>query len=249
MKRPRIGMGFLLLGALALAACGGSAEKAGGGAPGVAETGAPQEEAAADQAVEKAQEATGAGAGVVEEETGAEASAEAVKDQAAAAAGEAAPETGAEAPDEAVKEQAATAAGEAVGETQDAAGAASATAGEKVAQEPEAAKEQAPTQAAPGESVVRFENDKLKVLGSVEFSHPKHKEALGQEKLDCTPCHMQPPPLFQMTKRAEGEARYTMADMKEGKACGKCHDGKTPINGKTAFDMSSVSNCSRCHMP
>ena len=101
--------------------------------------------------------------------------------------------------------------------------------------------------AKPGESVVRFDNDKLKEYGPVEFSHPKHKEAFGQEKLDCKPCHMQPPPLFLMKKRAAGEARHTMEDMKQGKACGKCHDGKSPVNGKVAFSVSSEDDCAKCH--
>lgn len=102
-------------------------------------------------------------------------------------------------------------------------------------------------QAKPGEAVVKFENDKMKEAGPVEFSHLAHKAAFGQEKLDCKPCHMQPPPLFQMKKRAPGESRATMEDMKQGKACGKCHDGKTTINGKVAFDTTTKENCGKCH--
>jgi c(7)-type cytochrome triheme protein len=102
-------------------------------------------------------------------------------------------------------------------------------------------------QTKPGESVVKFDNDKMKESGPAEFSHPGHKAAFGQEKLDCKPCHTNPPPLFQMKKRAPGEARATMADMKQGKSCGKCHDGKTTINGKVAFAADAKENCGKCH--
>jgi c(7)-type cytochrome triheme protein len=102
-------------------------------------------------------------------------------------------------------------------------------------------------QAKPGESVIKFDNDKMKESGPAEFSHPGHKAAFGQEKLDCKPCHTEPPPTFQMKKRAAGEARATMADMKQGKSCGKCHNGKTTINGKVAVDVSAKESCVKCH--
>lgn len=105
----------------------------------------------------------------------------------------------------------------------------------------------AQAQAKPGESVLTFESDKMKEVGPAEFSHPGHQKAFGQEKLDCKPCHMQPPPLFPMKKRAAGEARATMADMQAGKSCGKCHDGKSAVNGKTTFDVVSKDNCVKCH--
>lgn len=104
--------------------------------------------------------------------------------------------------------------------------------------------------AKPGESVVTYDDPSYATeQGSVTFSHPAHKEAFGQEKLDCMPCHMKPPPLFQMKKRKEGEAREVMkmADMAQGKWCGGCHDGKTAIGGKTAFDVKSEENCAKCH--
>ncbi len=99
----------------------------------------------------------------------------------------------------------------------------------------------------PGESVVKIQTDKMKDVAPAEFSHPAHQKAFGQEKLDCKPCHMQPPPLFTMKKRAANEVRSTMEDMKAGKSCGKCHDGKTAMNGKTAFDTVTKDNCVKCH--
>jgi c(7)-type cytochrome triheme protein len=106
--------------------------------------------------------------------------------------------------------------------------------------------------AKPGESVHVFDDPSFaEEQGKVEFSHLKHKESFGQEKLDCKPCHMtKPTPLFSMKKRKEGETRptVTMADMEAGKACGGCHNGETTINGKVAFDVASEDNCSRCHV-
>lgn len=105
---------------------------------------------------------------------------------------------------------------------------------------------QAQAPAKPGESVHVFESEE----GKVEFSHLKHKELFGQEKLDCKPCHMTKPPLFSMKKLKPGETRVkvTMAEMAEGKACGGCHDGETKIGDKVAFDVESEDNCSRCHV-
>jgi c(7)-type cytochrome triheme protein len=105
--------------------------------------------------------------------------------------------------------------------------------------------------AKPGESVRVFDDPSFAAKqGKVEFSHLKHKELFGQEKLDCKPCHMTKPPLFAMRKPKEGEVHevVTMAQMAEGKACGGCHNGKTTINGKVAFDVKSEDNCSRCHV-
>jgi c(7)-type cytochrome triheme protein len=222
-------LGLLALGALVLVgACGASekAEEMTGDAAGLVGG------EAAEAVAEKAAEATAAAEGALEE----------AQDAAGAAA-------------EAVGEKAAEATAGAEGaleEAQDAAGAAEEAVGEKVAEATagaEAAKEEAAAPAGPGESVVRIEHEKMTALGAVEFSHLAHKDALGQDKLDCTPCHMEPPPLFQMKKRAEGESRFTMAEMGEGKACGKCHDGKTVLNEKTVFSVSSGTDCRRCHQP
>jgi c(7)-type cytochrome triheme protein len=105
----------------------------------------------------------------------------------------------------------------------------------------------AQAQAKPGETVVKFDNAKMKEAGPAEFSHPAHKKAFGQEKLDCKTCHVGTPPLFLMKKRTADESRSTMEDMKQGKACGKCHNGKTEVSGKVPFDVSVKEDCAKCH--
>jgi c(7)-type cytochrome triheme protein len=105
--------------------------------------------------------------------------------------------------------------------------------------------------AKPGESVRVFDDPSFAAKqGKVVFSHLKHKELFGQEKLDCKLCHMTKPPLFSMRRPKPGETHQvvTMKEMAEGKACGGCHNGKTTINGKVAFDVKSEDNCSRCHV-
>ena len=104
--------------------------------------------------------------------------------------------------------------------------------------------------AKPGESVVKYSDPSYAEQGAVEFSHPKHKEAFGKDKLDCKPCHMEKPVQFAMKKRKEGEARDVMKmdDMKAGKYCGKCHDGKSEVNGKVVFGVADEANCAKCHM-
>jgi c(7)-type cytochrome triheme protein len=101
--------------------------------------------------------------------------------------------------------------------------------------------------AKPGESIVKFDNPKMKEAGPVEFNHLAHKKAFGQEKLDCKTCHVGTPPLFPMKKQPAGESRFTMEDIKQGKACGKCHNGKTEVNSKVVFDASAKENCTKCH--
>jgi len=100
--------------------------------------------------------------------------------------------------------------------------------------------------AKPGEADVIFDDTSHAEQGPVEFHHVAHREAFGEEK-PCTRCHIKPK-LFPM-KRKAGEARLviTMEEMEQGKSCGACHDGKTTINGKTAFSVASEENCARCH--
>jgi c(7)-type cytochrome triheme protein len=74
--------------------------------------------------------------------------------------------------------------------------------------------------------------------GSVTFSHEKHKESAEK----CTVCHTK---IFKMKKGQTGTA--TMADMKSGKQCGACHDGKTQTGGKVAFGVEDKANCEKCH--
>ena len=62
------------------------------------------------------------------------------------------------------------------------------------------------------------------------FSHWKHRM-----RFTCDVCH---PALFPM--KADEVAPITMDEIKAGKACGVCH------NGKGAW-ASSVDTCNRCH--
>ena len=64
--------------------------------------------------------------------------------------------------------------------------------------------------------------------GEVIFRHDTHVTGLK-----CTDCH----DALYITK--EKDKRATMAQMRKGKSCGACH------NGKKAFDVKS--NCADCH--
>lgn len=67
-------------------------------------------------------------------------------------------------------------------------------------------------------------------MGKVTFAGKSHADA----GLKCGDCHTK---IFPM-KKTEG---LKMADMKEGKECGACH------NGTKAFGVSDSANCSKCH--
>ena len=68
---------------------------------------------------------------------------------------------------------------------------------------------------------------RVKVTGATVFSHSAHLATTA----DCAVCH---PTIF----AAGPNKRFSMAEMKKGKSCGACH------NGKKAF---SVKECSKCH--
>lgn len=70
-----------------------------------------------------------------------------------------------------------------------------------------------------------------KDVGQVEFSHYNHLEAVGS---DCPTCHND---IFNIVVKKN--PTYTMADMKKGKSCGACH------NGKRAF--ATDEDCTICH--
>lgn len=65
--------------------------------------------------------------------------------------------------------------------------------------------------------------------GKVVFDHNFHIKQAGINN-NCKACH---DAIFNMKKKA----RYSMADMEQGKSCGACH-------GKNAF---SLKDCARCH--
>jgi c(7)-type cytochrome triheme protein len=70
--------------------------------------------------------------------------------------------------------------------------------------------------------------------GKVVFSHKVHlskkADKPGAGKQSCKNCHT--------TSPSGSKAHFTMADMEQGKSCGKCH------TGQVAF---SISQCTGCH--
>lgn len=74
----------------------------------------------------------------------------------------------------------------------------------------------------------------------VKNAHPvvfSHKAHCQKHKLKCGDCHYRQN-IFPQAAKPLG---ITMQDIYNGKACGKCH------NGKIAF--SPFQNCARCHRP
>ena len=65
-----------------------------------------------------------------------------------------------------------------------------------------------------------------KTTGKVVFDGKTHADA----GLKCNDCHTK---IFKMKK-----SELKMADMKAGKSCGTCHDGKKAFN---------VTECAKCH--
>ena len=82
--------------------------------------------------------------------------------------------------------------------------------------------------AVPAGKTLEFEP---KGAAKVIFDGKIHADKAGK----CDACH---PKIFKMKK---GTAKITMADIKAGKLCGECH------NGKTAFKASDAANCAKCH--
>lgn len=72
-----------------------------------------------------------------------------------------------------------------------------------------------------------------KAMPPVTFDGGVHAD----KGLKCTDCHTK---IFPMKKGATPKADLTMSAMKEGKACGTCH------NGEKAFSVSG--NCTKCHV-
>ncbi len=73
--------------------------------------------------------------------------------------------------------------------------------------------------------------------GPVVFSHRTHD--LRGAGFECTKCH---------TPDASNTTFVEMNSIRQGQACGSCHDGKTrgPRNSATAL---AIKECSACHMP
>lgn len=70
------------------------------------------------------------------------------------------------------------------------------------------------------------------LIGKVVFNGKSHYDA----GVKCLDCHSK---IFKMTKGPQ--VRMKMADINEGKYCGKCH------NGTKAFAATDASKCVLCH--
>lgn len=71
---------------------------------------------------------------------------------------------------------------------------------------------------------------KTREVGTVIFSHKFHIKQKGL-KDNCKSCHKA---IYDLRKKGS----FTMADMKKGKSCGACHDGKKAFG---------IAQCVRCH--
>ena len=86
-------------------------------------------------------------------------------------------------------------------------------------------------QAAPGDVILkRTSSESPAELPLSIFPHWRHREFFT-----CNVCH---PAIFPMKSR---ETAVTMDDIKQGKLCGVCH------NGRIAWGVS-VGTCNRCHV-
>ena len=87
----------------------------------------------------------------------------------------------------------------------------------------------------PGIAAARWIDDiatiNVGATGPVKFSHYNHLDALGKK---CTLCHNK---IFNIV--VSKNPKFTMDDMRKGKACGACH------NGNKAFAVDD--DCSACH--
>ncbi len=69
--------------------------------------------------------------------------------------------------------------------------------------------------------------------GKVVFEGKVHKD----KGLKCNDCHKSP----KLFEKEAGADKIKMSDMKAGKFCGACHDGKK------AFATDDKANCTKCH--
>jgi c(7)-type cytochrome triheme protein len=73
--------------------------------------------------------------------------------------------------------------------------------------------------------------------GPVVFSHESH--GIRGAGFACSKCH---------ASSSSKAVTVTMADIRQGKACGSCHDGN--IKGqRNQVAAASINDCSACHMP
>ncbi len=79
--------------------------------------------------------------------------------------------------------------------------------------------------------------ERIHLAGKNEATYFDHSTHMIDLDLECESCHDE---LFEMeTGAAEANGDFTMQSLKEGKYCGKCHDGETAFHAYT--------NCGGCH--
>ena len=79
--------------------------------------------------------------------------------------------------------------------------------------------------------------DKVGKLPPVNFPHAQHGKLFA-----CKDCHADKDPLFAQKRSETG---MKMADMRAGKGCGSCHDGKKVFDkDKKVF---ATMSCMKCH--
>ena len=93
----------------------------------------------------------------------------------------------------------------------------------------------APSAAPKAPEFIKF--DKVGKMPPVTFPHAKHGKMFP-----CKDCHEGKTPIF---AQKLSETGMKMADMKAGKGCGSCHDGKKVFDkDKKIF---AATNCMKCH--
>jgi c(7)-type cytochrome triheme protein len=98
----------------------------------------------------------------------------------------------------------------------------------------EAAKVEAKGDAKEAPEFINYDKAKL---GAVKFPHKVHAEMMEGK---CDVCHGGKEPVFAQAK----SELLKMADMKAGKTCGFCHDGKKKQGDKVIFASTA---CMKCH--
>jgi c(7)-type cytochrome triheme protein len=73
--------------------------------------------------------------------------------------------------------------------------------------------------------------------GPVRFSHRSH--GVRRAGYACEKCH---------TSASAKTLNVTMDDIRQGRACGSCHDGRTK-GPRGQMAAASIQDCSACHMP
>ena len=96
----------------------------------------------------------------------------------------------------------------------------------------------APAEGAKDEAPEFIVLDKTGKLAPVKFPHKVHADKLK----GCKDCHEGETPLFAKEKGKDG---MKMADMRAGKACGACHDGKDHFEVKKVFTVSMCMKCNK----